>query len=386
MDREIILTDEQLINKFLDFQAYIPELLQKYQIPGVALSFIKNAELKKIATFGLADVEKKISIKATTKFQLASISKSISTWGILKAAEEFQLDLDAPINAYLTRWKITSEQFSTDKVTIRRLLSHTAGLSLSGFKGYHPDQTEPSILQILTGDFSYTLDEFQTRHEKKYPHRDVDYKVQLIHEPGSQYDYSGGGITVLQLMVEDVSGMSFETYMRQNVLDPLNMNATTFNKRGYPNEDWAIPYGEDGLQIPYYIFPAQAAGGIDTTIEDLSKFMIMELKHIHQDPTQKKILSPDLVKQIYTPIMEAEEHNGIKMFVGLGHYISTINDIQVISHSGGHIGWITIYFIIPQFQMGLAILTNGANGMKLIDDLIFRLSALINSLHESPQS
>ena len=155
------------------------------------------------------------SVDSETLFQVASLSKWISAWGVMTLVEAGKLDLDAPVATYLTRWTLPESQFDNSKVTVRRLLSHMAGLTDGlGYAGFAP------------GAEVQSLEESLTRAADASPEADGRVRVGLA--PGTKWQYSGGGYTLLQLVIEETSGEAFESYMQRAVFQPLGMNRSTF--------------------------------------------------------------------------------------------------------------------------------------------------------------
>src|SRR5262249_44546830 len=147
------------------------------------------------------------NVDAETLFQAASISKPVTAMAVVRMAQEGRLGLDQPVNELLKRWKLPENEFTVArKVTVRDLLSHTAGATVGGFPGYPAGTPLPSLLEILDG---------------KPPANTPPIRVDSV--PGPTYRYSGGGYTVLRLMLEDVSGQPFDELMRKMVLEPLGM-------------------------------------------------------------------------------------------------------------------------------------------------------------------
>lgn len=178
----------------------IPILLQKFMVPGAAIAIIEDGELVLQKAYGFADVGKGEKVTTQTGFNIDSISKTIAAWGVMKLVEEGKIDLDAPAENYITRWKLPESDFDSKKVTVRRLLSHTAGLSLHGYPGWTANDRLSTIEESLDG-------------RNNGPGR-----VEMIIKPGTKWKYSGGGYTILQLIVEEVTGQKFEDYMQTQVL------------------------------------------------------------------------------------------------------------------------------------------------------------------------
>jgi CubicO group peptidase (beta-lactamase class C family) len=161
-------------------------------------------------------------VDRNTVFQVASLSKWISAFGVMKLVEDGKLDLDAPVSRYLTRWQLPESDFNNDSVTVRRLLSHTAGLNDGlGYSGFEADVPVQSIEESLTK--ASDADE------------GVSGAVKVGAKPGAGFKYSGGGYTLLQLLVEEVSGQSFASFMKENIFEPLNMTHSSYTWKDTSN-------------------------------------------------------------------------------------------------------------------------------------------------------
>jgi CubicO group peptidase (beta-lactamase class C family) len=177
-------------------------------------------------------------VNADTQFQVASLSKWIASWGVMHLVETRALDLDAPVDQYLVRWHLPESEFDNDEVTIRRLLSHSAGLTDGlGYGGFPPG----TPVQDLTASL--------TRAEDAMPAADGRVRVGI--EPGSEWRYSGGGYALLELLVEDVSGETFEAYLQRTVLAPLGMRRSTYLLSDPPPDNLATFYAVDGTPAPH---------------------------------------------------------------------------------------------------------------------------------------
>lgn len=197
-------------------------------------------------------------INRDTLFPTASLSKWPTAYATMLLAEAGKVDLDAPISEYLTRWRLPESGFDHDQITVRRLLSHTAGLVDGlGFGDYAADETLP------------TLEESLTR-----PRGSDGQQPRIIvgREPGSQWDYSGGGYLILQLLVEEVSGMEFARFMREAVFDPLGMSRSTYGFLG-DQDNISGSYDRQGDPAPLYRYAAASATGLSSSAGDLGRFV-----------------------------------------------------------------------------------------------------------------
>ena len=178
--------------------------------PGLAVALVHHGQAVWAAGYGVADRTTGRPVTATTRFQAASLSKPVTAWGVLRLVESGRIGLDEPITGRLRRWRPPPSPFDADGVPVRRLLNHTAGLSVHGYVGQTPNGPPRSIAASLAGE---TGDSFP---------------VQLLEAPGRGWLYSGGGYSVAQLLVEELTGRPFADYMQTEVPEPLGMTASSF--------------------------------------------------------------------------------------------------------------------------------------------------------------
>ena len=223
-----------------------------------------------------------------TVFQVASLSKWITAWGVMALVEQGRLDLDAPVSRYLTRWALPETGFDNDGVTVRRLLSHTAGLTDGlGYAGFAP------------GSQAQTLEASLTQAADASP--GASGRVQVGHPPGQRFKYSGGGYTLLQLLIEEVSGGTFEVYMQRAVFEPLGMNHSTFvwdETRGFK---LAPSFDVDSKPTPYLRFTSLAATSLYTTVGDMTTFLQAHLRGARGEPVGRGVLTAHALKQMQEP-------------------------------------------------------------------------------------
>lgn len=209
-------------------------------VPGGAVALIEGGEVTLMRGYGFADGDTGHPVTPETIFQIGSISKTVAAWGVTHLVEAGEVELDAPIESIVTRWRLPESEFDASEVTIRRLLSHTAGLSVHGYPGHGPVEVLPSIEESLSGE----------------PHSTT--AVRIVTDPGSAWSYSGGGYTLLQLAVEELSGESFEAYLEREVLDPLGMSSSRYGSPRDP-ERFARAHFAYGEALPSPRFTALAA-------------------------------------------------------------------------------------------------------------------------------
>jgi CubicO group peptidase (beta-lactamase class C family) len=223
-----------------------------------------------------------------TLFQVASLSKWITAWGIMTLVEAGKLDLDEPVSTYLTRWKLPESAFDNNGVTVRRLLSHTAGLTDGlGYAGFEPGEPVQPIEDSLTlaADAS----------------PDASGAVRVGIEPGSAFEYSGGGYTLLQLLVEEVSGQTFNDYMKSQVFDRVGMTRSTYVLNDDSITNVAEFYDVDGSAATHYRFTSLAATSLYSTAGDLTRFIQAHLTGPKGEPAGRGVLRPETLKEMRRP-------------------------------------------------------------------------------------
>lgn len=321
-----------------ELNSNIPMWLDEFIVPGAAIAVIDSGEVILQSGFGYADVEQQIEVNEKTGFNIASISKTVSAWGVMNLVEEGKLHLDSPASAYMTRWQLPESEFDPNGVTIRRLLSHTAGLSLHGYPGYSPEDTLPSVEESLSGATNGAGD------------------VRLIMEPGTRWKYSGGGYTMLQLIVEEVTGSSFADYMQSEVLDPLGMTNSSFTIDEKIMAASSKEHDALGDEIAFELFTAQAAAGLHTNIEDMTKFALATINA----PGSQDVLEESTIELMTKSAPASERY-------GLGYGVNEITDpvasgTTLVGHGGANDGWRAILSVDREAGNAFVMITNGASG------------------------
>lgn len=258
----------------------LEERMRLYKVHGVSVAVIKDFKIEWAAGYGLADVEAGKPVTASTLFQAGSISKPVAAMGALALVEKGKLPLDRDINAVLKSWKIP-ENARTRKapVTLEGLLSHTAGVTVHGFPGYAAGTPVPTLIQVLDG---------------APPANTAPIRVDL--DPGAQYRYSGGGYTIAQQAMIDVTGQPFPGILAETVLRPIGMTSSTY-EQPLPEArvaDAATGYRADGAPVPgkRNVYPEMAAAGLWTAPTDLARFAIAVQKTPRGPVCPRRISKP----------------------------------------------------------------------------------------------
>jgi len=258
------------------------------------------------------------AVDSQTLFQMASVSKWITAWGVMALVERGRIDLDAPVSKYVTRWSLPPSEYDNDGVTVRRLLSHTAGLTDGlGYRGFAPGETPQ------------TLEESLTFARDRMP--GAEGHVRVGRAPGSRWQYSGGGFTLLQTMIEDVTQQTFADYMAQTVFEPLGMARTTFDEDVATVRGIATSYGFDLKPATHYRFTALAAASLYSDIDDLTRFVLAHLPGDDGAPPGRGVLHPETLVTMRTP----QAHVYGRDLWGLGTMLLTARGADhVFGHDG----------------------------------------------------
>ncbi len=284
------------------------------------------------------------AVDGDSLFQVASVSKWLTAWGVMTLAEEGRLDLDAPVSRYLTRWRLPESEFDNDQVTVRRLLSHTAGLTDGlGFLGFAPDQTIPSIEDELS-DVADAM-------------TGASGVVRAGAPADGTWRYSGGSYLILQLVIEEVTQQPFNDYMRRAVFAPLGMVSSTFVD---PDpKRLAEFYAADGSEAIHYRFAATGAASLYTSAADLTRFLQAHVAAADGAPPGRGVLSPRTLEMMRAP----EARLATLPVWGLGPTLYAPNGAGgfVIGHDGGNFPAInTTARIDPATGDGVIVLETGS--------------------------
>lgn len=325
----------------------LEERMKFYHANGVSIAVIKDYKIEWAKGYGWADSLEQKPVTTKTLFQAGSNSKSLNAVGVLKLVQDGKLNLNADINTYLKSWKFPYDSLSKGKkITIANLLSHTGGISVHGFDGYKKGEKIPTIKQILDG------------------HKPANSEaIRSIYQPSIKYEYSGGGTTISQLIIEDVTGKSYDEYMWKNVLKPMGMTNSSYTQPppATIHDLLATGYYNDGKTVEgkYHIYPEQAAAGLWTNPTDLAKYVI-ETQLSLQGKSQK-VLSKDMTKVRLTPYIDDK--------AALGVFIINKNGVKNFEHGGVDEGFVSQYIGTLEGGNGVVVMTNTYN-TALFDEII----------------
>ncbi|MFD1096216.1 serine hydrolase domain-containing protein [Salegentibacter chungangensis] len=333
--------------------------MEFYNVPGISIAKVSKNKLEWSKAYGTANTRTGKKVDTSTLFQAGSISKPVTALGALKLVENNKLDLDEDVNKYLKSWKIPENKYtSKEKVSLRMLLTHTAGTNVSGFPGYKRRDSLPTTAMILNG-------------KGDTPKLIVDTL------PGSNWSYSGGGYTVIQQLIEDVSGLPFEEYMQKEILAPLGMENSSFEQPlPEKTENFSAAYDLQGKIIDslYHNYPEKAAAGLWTTPTDLAKYC-MEIQKILSGK-KYGVISKSMAGQMLT------KH---QFSWGLGPRLQGEKDSLIFAHGGKNAGFTNNLLAFANKGEALIIMTNGDNGIRLFQEIQRSVSEVYNWNLDKPR-
>jgi CubicO group peptidase (beta-lactamase class C family)/predicted transcriptional regulator YdeE len=324
-------------------QLSLAELMKTFNVPGLGIAVIENYKIVDAKGYGVIAPGSSTPVTTKTLFQAGSISKPVAASGALSLVAQGKLSLDEDVNKKLTTWKVPENEFTrTEKVTLRRLMSHTAGLTVHGFPGYDVDAVVPSVVQVLNGEKPANTDPI---------------RVDIV--PGTKSRYSGGGVTIEQLLMMDVTGKQFPALMCELVLDKIGMTDSSY-EQPLPPARAAMTAGgayADGKPVhgKWHIYPEMAAAGLWTTPTDLAKFAI-EIA-LSKQGKANHILSQKMTEEMLTPVKDE---------VGLGLFMEKDNPGQ-FGHNGADEGFQALLTMNADTGNGVALMADSDNGISVMN-------------------
>ncbi len=322
----------------------LTERMAALKVPGLSIAVIHNGKIEWARGFGVTRLGGP-TVTPRTLFQAASISKPVTALAVLHLVQAGTLNLDADVNDYLKSWKVPSNSFTAQHpVTLRELLTHTAGMTVHGFAGYASGETLPSLVQVLDG---------------QPPANSPPIRVDTV--PGTLWRYSGGGYVVAQRVLEDVTGEPFTKVMQRIVLSPIGMSDSTYEQPlpGSRAQEVATPYRGDGTPVKGgpHVYPEQAPAGLWTTPTDLARYAIEVQRSLVGQ--SNRVLSAATVRQMLTPGMNHQ---------GLGPGVGGSPAKPLFQHDGANEGYRCAFMAYDDGD-GAVMMTNSDSGGQLLDEL-----------------
>lgn len=311
----------------------IPDLMKIYDIPGVSIAVVREGEIAWSNAYGYADLEAGRLMTVDTVCRAESISKPVTAWGVMNLVDEGLIDLDDPVMNHIDTWTMPESEYDTYKVTIERLLSHTAGMPLGTIGVHYPPNSDmPTLKDFLSNE------------------------AVMISEPGTGFSYSNTGFNLLELMIEEVTERDFAEYMNETVLSPLGMKNSSYIFDS--NWDPMVPngYDTDGETVPPYVYPDKGSGGLFGTVKDFARFAVAGMADI----SGEAVLQSETLESMYTS--RAEDVGFYRLVFdayGLGYFIEWLDgSVRSVAHGGQGSGWMTHMVVIPETGDAIVILSN----------------------------
>ncbi len=328
----------------------LAQWMEVYKIPGLSVAVFDKHRIVWAKAYGVKEAGASAPVTIDTLFQAGSISKPVAAMAALRHVEAGKWTLDENINNKLTSWKVPDNELTvTEKVTLRRLLSHSAGTTVHGFPGYAVTEPQPTVVQVLNGE---------------KPANTAPVRVDLV--PGSQWRYSGGGTTIVQLMMVDQLKKPFPQIMREAVIDPLGLTHSTYEQPLPPDRAAQTASGTyaDGKVVEgrWHIYPEMAAAGLWTTASDLATIAIDVSKS--KAGSSNRVLSQAMTKQMLT--VQSDQ-------MGLGFALR--KDSDRFGHNGADEGFQAYLTAFADSGRGVAIMANSDNGSQIFETLAASVAA-----------
>ncbi|WP_104666140.1 serine hydrolase domain-containing protein [Ensifer adhaerens] len=321
--------------------------MARLHVPGVSIAVLQGGKIAWAKGYGVVSPGGP-PITPGTVFQAASISKPVAALAALRLVDRGKLDLDRDVNEQLQGWKLPGA--GGHPVTLRQLLSHTAGTTVPGFPGYAAGTPVPSTEDVLVG-----------RPPANTPAVLVDTP------PGTAWRYSGGGYTVIQKLIGDATGETFVDVLRETVLDPAGMTHSSFaqplGETALRTAAWPHDAKGDPIAGGPHTYPERAAAGLWTTPSDLARFALAVRAAASHAPDA--LLPPALADAMLTPV---------KSDYGLGFSLRTTSGVHSFSHSGSNAGYEALLVAFSGSGDGVVIMTNGQQGGELANELVHSVS------------
>lgn len=343
-----------------DEKSSLLERMKFYNVPGLSIAVINNYEIEWLKSFGITNANTEEQVTLDTIFEAGSASKTFTATVALQLVENNKITLNEEINKKLRNWKIPENEFTkNEKVTLLRLLTHTAGINRPDSMFSFEENATPTLEQVLKGETPALND-----------------PVEVVLTPGTNHQYSNLGYIVIEKLLKDISGKNLSTLMREIVFDPLDMNNSFFE---YPTEEIkkkaVVPHDNEGVAKETGMHPtATGHGGLMTTPYDLAKFVLEIIKAYNEK--SEKILSNTMVKKMVSAHLELDP---AKFFgftgQGLGVFlIENENDVSFVHPGTNMPGSVCAMYGIPSTGQGVVIMSNGIQAELLHIELMFFLS------------
>jgi len=322
-----------------DLDVRIPSLMERHGVSGLNVIVLRDGQEVWAGSFGMADPDSREPMTRDRVFRVESISKPVTAWGVMRLVEIGDVALDDVVWDHVTSW---TPPEGTPPMTIRQLLSSTAGLGIGDFTArYPPDGAVPSLRSSVQGDFA------------------------VIGEPGAGFAYSNIGYNVLEILIEDVSGQSFSDFMAEAVLQPLGAGVASFDWTPTLAPQMPVGHGLQGQRIAPHVYAGRAPGGLLANIDDIARFVRAGMAAPHRGA--RTVLPDALIAQMHLPQAAVGGVYGVVSDgYGLGHFTETLSDGRhAVWHGGQGHGWMSHFHLVPETGDAIILLANSQRAWPL---------------------
>jgi CubicO group peptidase (beta-lactamase class C family) len=326
----------------------LTEQLKYYHTPGLSIAVINDGKIEWARGFGIANETTGDPVNVNTLFEAGSVSKPIFALGVMRLKEQGKVDLDKDVNEYLKSWKVPANKDWQPKITLRQLLSHTAGLTIHGFPGYLKTEAIPTVPQILNGES---------------PSNTRAVKVDIM--PGTTLRYSGGGTTVAMLTIMDVLGKPFPAIMREQLFDPMQLRYSTY-AQPLPDSlekmaSTAFPWKGSPIIGRYHVYPEMSAAGLWTNPSELAALLVEVQKALKGSSS---IFKKETIEEMLTP------QKKITNDIGIGFFLQGKGDSTRFGHNGWDEGFVAMVVAYKNLGKGAVIMVNSNEGYAIMDEIL----------------
>ncbi len=320
--------------------------MKKYATPGLSIAVINDGKIEWARGFGVRN-EKNEPVDVETLFEAGSVSKPTFALTVMKLKEKGVVDLDQDVNAYLKSWKVPANGDWQPRLTLRQLLSHTAGLTVHGFPGYKKSEAIPTVPQVLSGEA---------------PANTGPVKVNLL--PGTRQRYSGGGTTVAQQTIMDVVGKPFPALVREELFGPLKLKHSTY-QQPLPDSlesiaSTAYPWKGEPIEGRFHTYPEMAAAGLWTNPSELATLLVEVQKAVKGE---SNFFKKETIDEMLTPQKVAD-------FIGIGFFLESKGDSARFGHGGWDEGFVTEAVAYKHLGKGAVIMVNSNEGQEIQNEIL----------------
>jgi len=341
------------LSGFEEVDAYVSAKMKELGIPGAALVIVQGDQIVHLQAFGVADGSGRL-VTPQTPFFTGSTGKSFTALAIMQLVGAGKIELDAPVQTYLP-WFRVADANASEMITVRQLLNQVSGLPQS------IGQT-----QLANTELSDSAIENNVR---------ALANVELIAPPGERYEYSNANYVTLGMIVQAVSGQSYETYIKEHIFQPLDMQNSFASKTEAQQDGLAIGYQKwFGMPVASPNLPfvrgSLPAGYLTMSAEDFGHYLIAQLNNGSYQGAS--VLSPSGIAELHHPEIQMP---GTTDFYAMGWEVQQYQDVQVIGHNGAVPGYTTGMFLVPEKKLAMALVMNTYSPM-----LGIRVARLPNSV------